>query len=170
MGISRGRGCIFCISAICVLCRPRWLQDGPKRRPRRPKTATRGSKRAPSGPKRRQDEPREGPRRPQDGPKSPPSRPQVASKSHSKIILHHKGPQESPKRPQEPPRGPQELPGGPQEAPKEPPRGPQEALKGLPQGHILNDVSFICLLQLHDAIIEDMFTIIVMESFQPVKM
>ena len=119
----------FSISAIRVLRSPRWLQDGPKRRPRGPKTAPRGSKRAPSGPKRRQDEPREGPGRPQDGPKSPPSRLQVACKSQSKIILYHKGPQEAAKTPQEPPRGPQELPGGPQEAPKRPPRSSQEARK-----------------------------------------
>ena len=120
------------ISAICILCRPRWLQDGPKRRPRHPKTPLRGCKRAPRGPKSRHDEPREGPRRPQDGPKSPPSRLQVACKSHSKIILYHKGPQETARAPQEPPRGPQELPGGPQEAPKIPPKASQEAHKRHP--------------------------------------
>ena len=122
------------ISAICVLRRPRWLQDGPKRRPRSPKTTPRGSKMAPRGPKRRQEEPKEDPRRPQDDPKSTPSRLQVASKPQSKNIFCQGSPQEAPKKPQEPPRGLQEAPKSSQEAPKEPPRGPQEALKRPPQG------------------------------------
>ena len=134
MSISCWRGCIFGFSAICVLRRPRWLQDGPKRRPSSPKTAPRGSKMAPRGPKRRQEEPKTAPRRPQDGPKSTPSRLQVASKPQSKIIFCEGSPQEAPKKPQEPPRGLQEAPKSSQEAPKEPPRGPQEALKRPPQG------------------------------------
>ena len=79
VSISCGRGCISKLSAICVVRRPRWPQDGPKMASRCPRTAPRGPMRAT---RKAQGGPAKGsPRGVQGEPKTAPRPPLDASKS-----------------------------------------------------------------------------------------
>ena len=134
--ISCGRGCIFKLSAICVVRRPRWPQDGPKMASRCPRTAPRGpmraTRKAQGGPRAAQEGPRESPRWLQDDPKTLPSRFHVPSISHL-MAAYLPNP---PKGSQDPPRatpgttqGP--LPGRPKRPLREPKRAQKEVEEGV---------------------------------------
>ena len=107
----------------------RWLEDGPKSRPRAPKRAPGDSKRAPKGskmaPRGPQEDPKTAPRRPQDGPQPLPSR----SRKARYVNLFSRSPKMPPRTPWAAPpgapRGLQEAPEGPQEAPKRPQDAPK---------------------------------------------
>ena len=138
LSISCGRGCIFKLSAICVVRHPRWPQDGPGMASRCPRTAPKdpmtAARKAQGRPRAAQEEPRENLRWLQDGPKTFPSRFHVPSTSRFMIAYLENPPTGAQDLPGQPPRThlrtprrpPQETPRAPQESPREPKKRPKK--------------------------------------------
>ena len=126
VSISCRRGCIFKPSAICVVRRPRWPQDGPNIASTCPRIAPRGpmraARRAQGGPRAAQEGPRESPRWLQDDPKTLPSRFHVPSISHFMAAYLPN-----------PPKGSQDPPGQPPELLKDPSQAALRDPKKLPR-------------------------------------
>ena len=136
MSISCGRGCIFKPSAICVVRRPRWPQDGPNIASTCPRIAPRGpmraARRAQGGPRAAQEGSRESPRWLQDDPKTLPSRFHVPSISHfmgAYLPNPPKGSQDPPRATPGTTQGP--LPGRPKRPLREPKRAKKEVKEGV---------------------------------------